>query len=587
MKTDHGTFIIVAAAVLAFAAGPAAVAQPCPTSTPYLHVLGGSFTGLNEAWVSGFAVKLGDAGITSGSQAFICTAETTPGIDACPPEAAPMGAVTIAGDWGHPGVSGCPVASGDPTGASPIAVYVTSVDGEGTATHGSRYVLMSVGWSSDLQMYLLDLAHPDFDPVSGVASPLGAAQLPTPLVTSLTDHGNGTAGVTVDWHAAVAYDECAADVLGTCPAGSRPGVVSGYSLVHLVQGCASPPTSGLGSNWAPLADVDGLSWTGTIPYDPSGVTCTYIALGLLVNGLANAGTSNTAISGHVSVGRSDCDDEGIPDTVDNCPCLRNPDQADTDSDNVGDACDNCPRAANSGQNDTDGDGVGDVCDNCPVVANAGQEDGDGDGDGDACDEPCLTDLDSDLDGIGDVCDNCPLVPNATQLDFDADSVGDVCDDCPRVANTGQADGDGDGSGDACDNCVNVPNPDQIDIDGDGDGDRCDVCRTIPNPDQNPASCDPTPRQITIEYVPQGSGVLSWTTLAEVDVLGFNVYRSSNGGPQRVNAALIPCVHCTDGRGATYHFTVPKHKGGAEFYVGLELGCFGCEPQRYGPAIRVN
>ncbi len=564
MNTPGWTLTTVAVAALAFATGPVAVAQPCPTSTPYLHGLGGSFTGLNEAWVSGFVVKLGEPGITSGSQAFICTSETTPGIASCQPEAAPPGAVTIAGDWGNPGVSGCPVGTGDPSGSSPIAVYVTSVDGEGTATPRGRYVLVSVGWSPDAMQYLLDLAHPSFDPVSGVAGPLDAAPLPTPHVTSLTDHGDGTAGVTVDWNAAAAYDECAANVLGTCPAGSRPGVISGYRLVQLVQGCASPPTSGLGGNWLPLAGVDGLSWTGTIPYDPSGVTCTYIALGLLVNGLANAGTSNTAVSAAVSVGPPHCDDDGIPEETDNCPCLHNPDQTDTDS-----------------------DGRGNACDNCPFVANAGQEDGDGDGFGDACDEPCVTGGDSDNDGVGDVCDNCPLVPNATQLDFDVDSVGDVCDNCPAMANTSQADGDSDGFGNACDNCVNVPNPDQIDTDGDGFGDHCDTCPTIPNADQNPWSCDPTPIQITIEYLPQGSGVISWTTLAEVDVVGFNVYRYSNNGLQRVNAAPIPCLHCSDGLGATYHFTVPKHKGGADFYVELMLGCFSCAHQVYGPAVRIN
>lgn len=38
----------------------------------------------------------------------------------------------------------------------------------------------------------------------------------------------------------------------------------------------------------------------------------------------------------------DTDDDGVPDTSDNCPDVSNPDQADTDGDAVGDACDDCP-----------------------------------------------------------------------------------------------------------------------------------------------------------------------------------------------------------------------------------------------------
>jgi choice-of-anchor A domain-containing protein len=36
---------------------------------------------------------------------------------------------------------------------------------------------------------------------------------------------------------------------------------------------------------------------------------------------------------------ADCDNDGIPDNLDNCRCVANPDQTDDDSDGVGDACD--------------------------------------------------------------------------------------------------------------------------------------------------------------------------------------------------------------------------------------------------------
>lgn len=71
---------------------------------------------------------------------------------------------------------------------------------------------------------------------------------------------------------------------------------------------------------------------------------------------------------------SDGDGDGIPDVVDNCVSVANPDQRDADANGRGDACD-----------DFDRDGVINVWDNCPDVANRSQADADGDGIGDACD----------------------------------------------------------------------------------------------------------------------------------------------------------------------------------------------------------
>ncbi|MCG3125840.1 MAG: hypothetical protein CHACPFDD_00667 [Phycisphaerae bacterium] len=74
----------------------------------------------------------------------------------------------------------------------------------------------------------------------------------------------------------------------------------------------------------------------------------------------------------------DFDGDGVPDTVDNCPTVANPDQSDTDMDGIGDCCD-------SDSPDLDGDGVADACDNCRRAYNPDQADADGDGVGDACD----------------------------------------------------------------------------------------------------------------------------------------------------------------------------------------------------------
>lgn len=106
----------------------------------------------------------------------------------------------------------------------------------------------------------------------------------------------------------------------------------------------------------------------------------------------------------------DQDDDGILDSVDNCPAIANADQTDTDSDGLGDACDA----------DDDGDEIVDIADNCPLIPNAGQEDLDGDGAGDACD------ADIDGDGVRDDADACLLSPPGEVVDLSGCAVADLC-----------------------------------------------------------------------------------------------------------------------------------------------------------------
>jgi Thrombospondin type 3 repeat len=96
--------------------------------------------------------------------------------------------------------------------------------------------------------------------------------------------------------------------------------------------------------------------------------------------------------------------------------------------------------------DTDGDSIPDSLDNCPLVANPDQADSDHDGIGNACDA-CGTGIDTDHDGTDDGCDPCLKGP---QIDEDGDGVFDACDDCPGIGDPAQTDSDGDTIGDACD-----------------------------------------------------------------------------------------------------------------------------------------
>jgi hypothetical protein len=195
------------------------------------------------------------------------------------------------------------------------------------------------------------------------------------------------------------------------------------------------------SSWIEEAKLNASDGAGGDQFGVSvAITGEYALVGAHYDDDSGVNSGSAYIYGMDHSEDKDDDNDGVPDSIDNCPLVANTDQTDTDSDGVGDVCDD----------DDDNDGVPDSIDNCPLVANTDQTDTDSDGVGDVCDD------DDDGDGVPDSADNCPLVANTDQTDTDSDGVGDVCDD----------DDDGDGVPDSTDSC---PAEDATGFDANGDG----------------------------------------------------------------------------------------------------------------------
>jgi len=106
----------------------------------------------------------------------------------------------------------------------------------------------------------------------------------------------------------------------------------------------------------------------------------------------------------------DRDNDGVPNSSDNCIGSANPNQINTDSDTAGDACDL----------DDDNDLVLDEGDNCSLTANADQADHDLDGIGNACD------FDDDNDRVLDGDDRCLATPAGSIVDATGCSIAELC-----------------------------------------------------------------------------------------------------------------------------------------------------------------
>lgn len=166
----------------------------------------------------------------------------------------------------------------------------------------------------------------------------------------------------------------------------------------------------------------------------------------------------------------DTDNDGVPNYLDNCVGVWNPDQLNTSGGAEGDACD-------VGL-DPDGDGILDPFDNCPATFNPTPFDGDMDSDGvgDACDENTDRDGDRVAAEGGDCNDHdATIYPGATEIVDDG-----IDQDCNGADLLSGPDTDGDGLTDALD-----PDPFNPDADGDGLGDAIDPEPLIPHATPTP------------------------------------------------------------------------------------------------------
>ena len=187
------------------------------------------------------------------------------------------------------------------------------------------------------------------------------------------------------------------------------------------------------TNLLDIASLDPLACT-----DSDADTCDDCAVGvdqfgpLADNDPANDGL-DTDIDGLCDAGDPDDDNDGVPDTSDNCPATPTGQAVDANG---------CALS----QLDTDGDGFSDAVDNCTLVANADQRDTDGDLYGNRCDADIAVPNDGTVN-LGDYSTfraafggTAPLTPAQENADFNGDGNVNLGDYSIFRASFGQAPG---------------------------------------------------------------------------------------------------------------------------------------------------
>ncbi len=168
---------------------------------------------------------------------------------------------------------------------------------------------------------------------------------------------------------------------------------------------------------------DGVATLGGLAAGPATVTQTGTAPGYTVQEASQRVTivADTTTEAHFTNTAlpPDADSDGVPDDQDPTP------NGETDTDDIPDELDNCRTVDNPDQRDSDGDGAGDACDDTPLPVV------DSDDDGTPDDQDPTPNGEADTDDVPDDVDNCREVDNPDQADADGDGIGDACDETPE------------------------------------------------------------------------------------------------------------------------------------------------------------
>ena len=65
-------------------------------------------------------------------------------------------------------------------------------------------------------------------------------------------------------------------------------------------------------------------------------------------------------------------------------------------------------------------------------------------------------------------------------------------------------------------------------------------------------------------------MVTWQTTTETDPASFNVVRFDHGRRVVLNPTPIPCQQCVGGVGASYQFTIGKHKSSVGLFVEMTI-----------------
>ncbi|GMV42537.1 MAG: hypothetical protein AMXMBFR64_42530 [Myxococcales bacterium] len=310
--------------------------------------------------VPAFAQTTYDVGCSDGQREGYLSLSTYPNIAAC------------GGAWTIPGIANfapafapaCPSLAVNDT-RSPACGRTTGDDSANPLGTGCNAEdICAEGWHICLDVHDIKAATPT--PTTGCSGSVPPGSGPLWFATRQSTNGCGACADGTSVAPQCNSGSCAGGCLNT---ERTTNDIYGCGNIGSQLGC-----SGLGMSFSNNhCGALGNGWSCNLPTtaDDSGYCEVYTLLH------SNPSTGGVLCCRNATT--PDTDGDGIPDHVDNCVGVPNPDQLDSDLDGFGDACDTYTCI------DNDNDGLCNQGDNCTNVYNPDQADTDGDGQGDACD----------------------------------------------------------------------------------------------------------------------------------------------------------------------------------------------------------